>query len=133
MLHQMNSLESYYVKAHLCACWLWKATFWLAKPLNFRIQWGHCCYKKYICICIQSITVNKSSLFFFFFPSKRIIVWISGIMFDNNPGIQKPRESMNLVISILYSIFKMGQSSTGVTSLFSPGCKTFKLGWLSSS
>lgn len=38
-----------------------------------------------------------------------------------------------LIISILYSIFKIGQSSTGAMGLFSSGCRILKEGWLSSS
>ena len=36
-------------------------------------------------------------------------------------------------MSILYSIFKIGQSSTGATGFFSSGCRILKDGWLSSS
>jgi hypothetical protein len=38
-----------------------------------------------------------------------------------------------LDINILYSVFKIGQSSTGATGLFSSGCNTFRLDWLKSS
>ena len=60
------------------------------------------------------------------------------ISFDWSPKSEWERErerevNIYLVISILYNVFKMGQSSTGATGLFSSGCKTLKWDWPSSS
>lgn len=46
---------------------------------------------------------------------------------------EKGKEVSYLIISILYSIFKIGHSSTVATGLFSSGCRTLKEDWLSSS